>query len=52
MVLHGLKNDLGVRMGGFKDGEFNGAKNVLKDNFEGRKIKFQGRISSFLLKLI
>ena len=36
MVLHGLKTDLGVKMGVFKDGEFNGTKiNVLKGHFEG-----------------
>ena len=46
MVLHGLKTDLGVKMGVFKDCQFNGAKkNVLKGHFEGQMVKFQGRIA-------
>ena len=45
MVLHGLKTDLGVKMGVFKDGEFNGGKKVLKGHFEGQKVKFQGGIA-------
>ena len=40
-----LKTDLGVKMGFFKDCKFNGAKNVLKDDFEGQKVKFQVRIA-------
>ena len=43
-----LKTDLGVKMGFFKDGKFNGAKqNVLKVHFEGQKVKFQGRLHNF-----
>ena len=45
MVLHGLKTDLGVKMGVFKDCQFNGAKNVLKGHFEGQMVKFEGRIA-------
>ena len=40
------KTDLGVKMGGFKDGGLNCANaDVLKDHFEGQKVKCQGRIS-------
>ena len=36
-----LKTDLGVKIGCFKDGEFDGAQtNVLIGHFKGQKVKF------------
>ena len=40
-----LKTDLVVKMGFFKDFQYNGAKNVLKGHFEGQMVKFQGPIA-------
>ena len=46
MVLHGLENCL------FWDGGLNDANtDVYKYHFEGEKVKFQGKIASFWLKL-
>ena len=40
------KTDLGDKMVVFKDDGFNGAKtDILKGNFKGQKVRFQGRIT-------